>query len=73
MLSPEMEKVLNHYNKGLASYKQRKWEEARLQFKMALEIKPDDGPSKLYLERCEHFQKNPPPSDWDGVFTMTTK
>lgn len=73
MLSPDMEKVLVHYNKGLSSYKERKWNEALQEFRMALEIKPDDGPSKLYLERCEHFQTNPPPADWDGVFTMTTK
>lgn len=33
-------------------------------------------PSKLYevyLERIAHFRENPPPADWDGVFTFTTK
>ncbi|OYY93044.1 MAG: hypothetical protein B7Y41_13065 [Hydrogenophilales bacterium 28-61-23] len=33
-------------------------------------------PSKLYevyLERIAHFRENPPPADWDGVFTYTTK
>jgi len=33
-------------------------------------------PSKLYevyLERIAHFRDNPPPADWDGVFTYTTK
>jgi adenylate cyclase len=33
-------------------------------------------PSKLYLvysERIAHFRENPPPTDWDGVFTYTTK
>lgn len=33
-------------------------------------------PSKLYevyLERIAHFRETPPPADWDGVFTFTTK
>jgi adenylate cyclase len=33
-------------------------------------------PSKLYmvyLERIAHFRENSPPTDWDGVFTYTTK
>jgi len=73
MLTPELEKVLLNYNEGLALYKQRKWTEARTCFQAALDAKPDDGPSKLYVERCDHFLENPPPEDWDGVFTMTTK
>ncbi len=73
MLSQEMQEVLKYYNEGLKLYKERKWEEALEKFQKALEIKPDDGPSKLYIERCKHFIENPPPEDWDGVFTMTTK
>lgn len=73
MLSPEMEKVLERYNRGMVLYKEHKWEEALEEFKLAVEIDPSDGPSKLYIERCEHFIENPPPEDWDGVFTMTTK
>ncbi|MES0490694.1 MAG: tetratricopeptide repeat protein [Leptospirales bacterium] len=73
MLTPELEQVLEKYNEGLALYKLRKWTEARVHFQAALDAKPDDGPSKLYVERCDHFLENPPPEDWDGVFTMTTK
>ena len=68
-----MNRVLALYNDGLQLYKSRKWQEALDKFKKALEIKPNDGPSKLYIERCEHFLENPPGDDWDGVFTMTTK
>jgi adenylate cyclase len=28
---------------------------------------------EVYLERIAHFRENPPPADWDGVFTYTTK
>lgn len=73
MLTPEMQQVLDLYNKGLELYKKRQFKEALENFKKALAIKPEDGPSALYVNRCEHFIAEPPPEDWDGVFTMTTK
>ena len=73
MLDEKMTQVLELYNKGLALYKQRKFSEARVFFQDALGVLPEDGPSKLYLERCDHLIKEPPPADWDGVVTMTTK
>ncbi len=65
--------LLELYNVGLYLYKDNDWEKATIKFKEALKLEPNDGPSKLYLERCEHFKESPPPADWDGVFTMTTK
>ncbi len=73
MLSKEKEEVLKHYNMGLAAYKQRKWDDAIRYFESALKIDPKDGPSEVYLERSKNFKLNPPPADWDGVYTMTTK
>ena len=46
---------------------------AKLWFSRALETDSTDGPSRLYLERCEYYVSNPPEKDWDGVFVMTTK
>ncbi|MCS6985263.1 MAG: tetratricopeptide repeat protein [Leptospiraceae bacterium] len=73
MLSEEMRQVLEYYNAGLALYRKRQFQEAKAQFEKALKIRPEDGPSKEYVRRCEHYIKNPPPDDWDGVFVMTTK
>ncbi|MBI3394242.1 MAG: tetratricopeptide repeat protein [Spirochaetia bacterium] len=73
MLSKQEEDLLNQYNAALQLYKSRKWSEAMAAFKKALEIAPNDGPSKLYLERSEQYMKNPPDDDWDGVFVMKTK
>jgi len=28
---------------------------------------------QLYQQRCKAYLKNPPPVDWDGVYTLTTK
>ena len=73
MISPEMEKVVKHYNAGLVSYKARKFDEALKLFREALQIIPDDGPSKMYEKRCLEFISSPPPVDWDGVYVMKTK
>lgn len=73
MISSAMQQVLNLYNKGLQLYKERKFVEAKKSFNEALQVKPDDGPSKLYIGRCDAFIADPPPEDWDGVFVMKTK
>ncbi|QJR22536.1 Adenylate cyclase [Brevinematales bacterium NS] len=73
MISPEKMELLKYYNKGLDLYRSRSFAEAKTYFQKCLEIIPDDGPSQLYIERCDYFIKNPPPPDWDGVFVMTTK
>ena len=73
MITKEQENLLEQYNSALALYKQRKWEEARASFQKALEFVPDDGPSQMYIGRCDEYIKKPPGDDWDGVFVMTTK
>ncbi|OQW48610.1 MAG: hypothetical protein A4S09_04215 [Proteobacteria bacterium SG_bin7] len=71
--NPDLEKTLKHFSDGYEMYHKMQWEKAAEHFNRALESKPDDGPSKLYLERCLEYKAEPPPSDWDGVFVMKTK
>ena len=65
--------MLKYYNKGLELYRGKKFVEARDFFRKCMELVPGDGPSQIYIERCDVFIKTPPPNDWDGVFVMTTK
>jgi hypothetical protein len=32
-----------------------------------LQIRPNDGPSKVYLERIDELEKMPRIENWDGV------
>ncbi|MDZ4725533.1 MAG: tetratricopeptide repeat protein [Leptospira sp.] len=73
MVSEKMTQVLALYNQGLALYKDRKFKEAKECFLKGLQIEPNDGPSKLYVERCDDYIAEPPPEDWDGVYNMKTK
>jgi len=71
---PESKKaMLEFYNQGIELYFKKDFKEAMHFFKKALDVDPEDGPSKLHYYRCVEYIKNPPPDDWDGVFTMKTK
>jgi adenylate cyclase len=60
-------------------YTQQKWDEAIETFRQAIaEFKAtdsveEDGPSLMYIERCEEFKKQPPEKDWDGSWEMHSK
>ncbi len=65
--------MLHQFQQGFDYYLNRNWEWAANHFRQALQIRHDDGPSRLYLLRCQEFLLNPPGKEWDGVFTMKTK
>jgi hypothetical protein len=73
MISEEKKKVLKLFEEGRKSYKLMQFDKAKTFFENALKIDPEDGPSKIYCERCEEYIKEPPPEDWDGVYVMKTK
>ncbi len=73
MITDTQKQLLDTYNKALELYKERRWDDALQYFTKALEVSPEDGPSKLYIERCREYKLSPPPPDWDGVFVMKTK
>ncbi len=72
-VSAEKLETVAQYAKGLAAYRSRDWSNAADHFKQALDMTPDDGPSKTMLKRVEEYQQNPPPPDWNGAFTMSSK
>jgi hypothetical protein len=73
MISEKKKMVLELFTEGRRHYKLMNFDKALACFKEALEADPDDGPSKVYLDRCELYIEDPPPDDWDGVFVMKTK
>jgi len=60
------------YFQALDLYRQKSFEPALDYFKRSFE-KLGDYPSKVYIQRCEFYLKNPPDENWDGVFEMKTK
>jgi adenylate cyclase len=64
---------LRAYDEGIVLYRERDWLGAAAKFQEALRLVPADGPSAVYLKRCEDLMQDPPAPDWDGVYVMTRK
>ncbi len=61
------------YQEGIDKYLAREWDNAIIKFNEVLSLLPDDAPSNVYIERCNHFKRYPPEKDWDGRFVLKTK
>jgi adenylate cyclase len=70
---PNLVRTVTRYNEGIQHFRAREWKDALACFQEALALNAADRPSQLYIERCQHFLDAPPPPDWDGVWTMTSK
>jgi len=60
------------YAQGLAAYRARDFAAAEAIF-ADLADRLDDGPGKIFRERCRHYQEDAPLADWDGVEVRKTK
>jgi adenylate cyclase len=70
---PHMAEALRTFRLALGRYRSGKWSDAKQGFADVLEMNPDDKAAKLYIDRCEFFQKKPPADGWDGVWVMHDK
>jgi adenylate cyclase len=69
---PNVMDVVNYFNEGRKHYRSGNWDKAIDNFQQALRFNPEDNLSNIYIERCEILKKDTP-TDWDGVWKMTTK
>lgn len=65
-------KVRDLYVEGLEAYRRQDWGTAENRFTECLRLSPDDGPSKVLLDRSVAF-KATPPQGWEGVWHLTQK
>ncbi|MEN9359933.1 MAG: hypothetical protein RL095_1468 [Verrucomicrobiota bacterium] len=72
-ISPEFRRVVELYEEGFKLHEERRWDEALACFRQALEIRPEDGPSKAMIERVEHYIEEPPPEKWQGEYVRKKK
>ncbi len=72
-LPQEQGQAFSFYAAGLAAYRERRWDEALELFTQSLSLWSGDGPSRTMADRCQIYQKTPPPEEWDGVFEATHK
>ncbi len=70
---PAMTPALRLYHAGLELYRRNRFDSAIHSFNKVLELNPNDGLSRLYVNRCEQLLDNPPDGNWDGVWILTEK
>jgi adenylate cyclase len=70
---PNLARVIAHYEAGFERYQKRAWKDAAAQFAAALELAPQDRPSRIFLDRCIYYDSDPPGDDWAGVWIMEEK
>ena len=72
-LSGEFVRLRERYDAARRSYLAQDWDTAEATFRECLEIRPKDGPSRVFLERVQALRRNPPGKDWNGVWQLVEK
>jgi len=61
------------FHNALELFESRRWNDAGKGFAQVIKQFPNDGPSRLYYNRCRQYITNAPLPNWDGVFNMAEK
>lgn len=65
-------KAVEQFELAISHYRLRRFDEAE-KILMQLQAATPAQLYQLYLQRLAHLRRNPPPEDWDGSFTFTSK
>jgi adenylate cyclase len=72
-LSEELARLRERYEQAQRAYLDQEWDLAEATFRECLQIRPNDGPSRVFLERVQVLRRDPPGKDWNGVWQMVEK
>ena len=70
---PKLASLIKAYEAGVECYQRRDWATGLAHFATALDLAPQDQPSRILFDRCRFYQVNPPDDLWDGVWIMPEK
>ena len=72
-LSDESMGLQECYDQARQMYLAQEWDHAETAFRECLKIRPNDGPSRVLLERIQFLRRNPPGKEWNGVWHLREK
>jgi adenylate cyclase len=58
---------------GLVAYRRRAWTEAAAAFRSCLDLAPEDGPARVFLDRIQLLSAQSLPENWDGIWILSEK
>lgn len=70
--SLSLQNEIKQFEQALDLYRQRAFKQS-LRLIQQLQMSNPTPLYKLYISRINYFQQNPPSSEWDGVYTATSK
>ena len=65
--------LCDRFQEGLEAYRSGQWMTAIGQFGGLLREYPEDGPTRVFVQRCWELIEEPPEEEWDGVYVMKSK
>ncbi len=71
--SPEIAQMIKRYEKSLALYQSRQFDQAWESLISLAQDFPEDGPTATLLARVLQYREAPPSEDWDGVYVAKEK
>jgi adenylate cyclase len=72
-LPEELARLRERYDAARRTYNAQNWDTAEATLHECLVICPNDGPSRLFLERIQVLRRNPPGKNWNGVWRLAEK
>jgi adenylate cyclase len=67
------EELVAQFGVAREAYRRRDWRSAQAAWAAILQRWPEDGPSRVFLARCDEYIAEEPPVEWDGVYAMKHK
>ena len=71
--APRHAELLAQWEAGRAAYGEGRFEAALACFRATAALRPGDGPSRVFIERCTAFLRDGTPRDWDGTWHFDRK
>ena len=72
-LSEELARLRECYGEARRMYIAQQWDSAEATFRECLQLRPNDAPSRVFLQRIQALRRNPPGNDWNGVWQLGEK
>ncbi len=81
-VTPQTRECIDLFEQAMAKYLARDWTEAIALFEQSALLEPNipgktpgvvSNPSLVYLNITQHYELEPPPDEWDGVYHMAEK
>jgi class 3 adenylate cyclase len=65
--------LAERFAQALVAYRRQAWTEATEAFRSCLELAPEDGPARVFLDRIPLLSSQSLPQNWDGVWILSEK